>query len=666
MQNEAIKRRIVTTFLSFFLYISFLFAQKNTSYVVDITKIKAPVPGTLWGLFFEDINRSADGGVYADLVKNRSFDFPNPWMGWTTEPERRVLHRIEVFQVSDQSSIHPDNPKYLQVTINASEKITLTNEGFGGITVKKGMKYNLDVLIREHVPGLTLKADIVNASGNSVGGASLPLTNLQNKGWTTINNVGITTTDSTVNGKLVIRFEGKGKIDIDRISLFPTDTWKNREQGLRNDLVQKLADMQPGFLRFPGGCIVEGENLATRYQWKKTIGPLDERKLILNVWQKRTPGKLLPDYFQSFALGFYEYFQLCEDLKAEPLPILNCGISCQFEGAEVVPMDQIDPYVQDALDLIEFANGDAATKWGAKRAAMGHAEPFNMKMIGIGNENWGPQYMERLQLFTKAIKERYPQIQISTSTGLSTESQFKYMDSVLRASRVDIIDEHYYETPDWFLKNAGKYDHYDRTGPKIFLGEYACHSVGIGSLNNKNTQLCALAEAAFMTGLERNADIVTMAAYAPLFAHLKDWQWTPNLIWFDNSSSYATPSYYVQQLFSVNKGTHVVSITGNGNTIAGVDSVWASAVIDKNKNEVIIKLVNPSAVAREKTIEIPDLKKSKASGTITIMKGNATDVNNIEQPSIVKPETIKVEIKNRKVKVNLGAYSFNVIRIKMN
>ena len=666
MKSKAVKQRMVTTFLSFFLCISFLFAQKNTSYVVDITKIKAQVPGTLWGLFFEDINRSADGGVYADLVKNRSFDFPNPFMGWITEPERRVLHRIEVFQVSDQSSIHPDNPKYLQVTINAPEKITLTNEGFGGIIVKKERKYNLNVVIREHIPGITLKVDIVNTSGNSVGGAILPLTNLQNKEWTAINNVGITTTDSAVNGKLVIRFEGKGKIDIDRISLFPTDTWKNREQGLRNDLVQKLADIQPGFLRFPGGCIVEGENLATRYQWKKTIGSLEERKLILNVWQKRMPSKLLPDYFQSFGLGFYEYFQLCEDLKTEPLPILNCGISCQFEGAEVVPIDQIDPYVQDALDLIEFANGDSATKWGAKRAAMGHADPFNMKMIGVGNENWGPQYVERLQLFTKVIKERYPQIQIITSTGLSTESQFKYMDSVLRASRVDIIDEHYYETPDWFFKNANKYDHYDRSGPKIFLGEYACHSVRIGSLDNKNTQLCALAEAAFMTGLERNADIVTMAAYAPLFAHVKDWQWTPNLIWFDNSSSYATPSYYVQQLFSLNKGTHVALITGNGNIIAGVDSVWASAVIDKNKNEVIIKLVNPSGAARQKTIEIPNLKKKNSTGTITILKGNANDLNSIEQPDVLKPLLTNAEIKNRKIKMKLDAYSFNVIRIKIN
>ncbi|MBO9203243.1 MULTISPECIES: alpha-L-arabinofuranosidase C-terminal domain-containing protein [Niastella] len=388
-------------------------------------------------------------------------------------------------------------------------------------------------------------------------------------------------------------------------------------------------------------------------------------KLISNLWQEGAAGKPLPDYFQSFGLGFYEYFQLCEDLKAAALPILNCGLSCQFDAAEVVPMDEMSSYVQDALDLIEFANGDVTTAWGKKRAALGHPESFNMKMLGVGNENWGPQYIERLELFREAIKTKYPYMQLICATGYSPNPQFHFMDSALRKMNVDIIDEHYYQTANWFLMNASKYDHYDRKGPKIFLGEYACMSTRIGSPENKNTLFCALAEAAFMTGVERNADIICMAAYAPLFAHVKDWQWTPNLIWFDNSTSYRTPSYYVQQLFSLNKGTSMASITENGNVIAGSDSIWASAVTDKHTGEVIIKLVNPSGKGKAKKIEVPQLGNSKSTATITVLKaddGNA--MNSLGQPLNVVPVSSKVPINNKIISVALPKYSFSVIKIR--
>ncbi|MBO9573978.1 MAG: alpha-L-arabinofuranosidase, partial [Chitinophagaceae bacterium] len=365
--------------LSLMLLVLILQTARAQDVLTIDTKNKKPIAPTMWGLFYEDINRSGDGGVYAELIKNRSFDFPDPFMGWEAQPARGDFARNDIFQVINQSEINPDDPKYLQVTVNAANNYLLANEGFGGVTVKKGVDYTFTVVYRVKTPGLTLKAEIFNSSNKSVGSTALKPAVAGNE-WQTA-TAKITTTDTTGKGKFIIWFQGTGKIDIDRLSLFPVDTWQSRPGGLRADLIQKLADIQPGFLRFPGGCIVEGKTIATRYQWKKTIGPLESRKLNINQWQEGASGPALPDYFQSFGLGFMEYFQLCEDLKSEPLPILNCGLSCQFDAAEVVPVDQIDPYVQDALDLIEFANGDAGTKWGARRISLGHPGTFNLKTV---------------------------------------------------------------------------------------------------------------------------------------------------------------------------------------------------------------------------------------------------------------------------------------------
>lgn len=637
-------------------------ANAQDMYTIN-TSVKKPIAPTMWGLFFEDINRSGDGGVYAELIKNRSFDFPDAFMGWGVQPSRGDYARNDIFQVINQSADYPNDPKYLQVNIAKAGNYLLVNEGFGGIAVKKNSVYVFTILYRVTVPGISITAEILNASNQVVGSAEI--TSLKTgEGWQSA-TANITVSDTTADGKMVVRFNGAGKMDIDRLSLFPIDTWQKRPGGLRADLVQKLADMQPGFLRFPGGCIVEGESIESRYQWKKTIGPLEERKLNSNQWSSGgASGKAMPDYFQSYGLGFLEYFQLCEDLQCEPLPILNCGLSCQFGAGEVVSVNEIDPYVQDALDLVEFANGDEHTKWGAKRAALGHPGKFNLKMIGIGNENWGPQYMERLRLFTKAIKSRYPSIQLITSTGYSPNPQFHYMDSVLRKEKVDIIDEHYYQTPKWFFMNAGKYDHSDRQGPKIFLGEYACHSVRIGNTGNKNTQLCALAEAAFMTGLERNSDIVTMAAYAPLFAHVTDWQWTPNLIWFDNDTSYNTPSYYVQQLFALNRGTHSVELSLDNKPVAGQDSVWACAATDERNGEMIIKIVNASATAKNKQVNLGNIKAKKTATVTVLASSDPSAANSIESPSVVEPRTSDITINGKKLAIGLAPYSFTVIKIK--
>ena len=414
---------------------------------------------------------------------------------------------------------------------------------------------------------------------------------------------------------------------------------------------------------------MEGFNLENRYQWKKTLGAIEDRQLIINRWNLEFAHRPAPDYFQTFGLGFFEYFQLSEDIGAEPLPILNCGMACQFNTAELVELDQLDPYVQDALDLIEFANGNTTSKWGSMRAKMGHPEPFNLKMMGVGNENWGPQYVERLKVFQKAIKDKYPNFKIIASSGTDPSGdRFDFLDKELRANKVDFIDEHYYRRPEWFLENASRYDTYDRNSSKIFAGEWAAQSDKTVSIDNKNTWQCAMSEAAFMTGLERNAAVVQMASYAPLFAHAEGWQWTPDLIWVDNLRSYGTPNYFVQKLYSNHKGTHVLPLTENGVAVAGKDSVYASAAWDKNSNEVIVKIVNVSGKVQNHEISLAGVKKMEAKAKAFVMQNdNLNEVNSFENATNVSPieKEIVIDTKKKQITLMLPAKSFTVYRFKI-
>ena len=658
-QSSAV--RIRTCCLAF-LSLCMLPAMSQEIYTVQTKVSQADISPTLWGLFFEDINRAADGGIYAEMIKNRSFDYPRPMTGWVTWPGNRV--RDGIFIVTNQMAVNPADPKYMAVSLLPDDTVGLVNEGFGGLALKKGLPYQLTLRYRQTGGGVHLRAFLFNTRNRPV--AHTTITPLSATGDWQEQTVSITPEDSTSQGKLLVIFEGAGQMDLDRVSLFPADTWKDRPGGLRADLVQRLADLHPGFLRFPGGCIVEGNQLIHRYQWKHTIGPLQDREGVQSIWADDVPERQTPDYMESFGLGFMEYFQLCEDIGAAPLPIINCGMSCQFDAAEVTPVNELEPYIQDALDLVEFANGGSETKWGAKRAVLGHPAPFNMTMLGVGNENWGPQYAERLALFTKALKEKYSYLKLVNATGYSrNEPVFKYMDSVLRIRRADIIDEHFYSSCDWFLQNATRYDHYDRNGPKIFVGEYAAQSDRIGSLKNVNNLRTALAEAAFMTGIERNADVVTMASYAPLFAHVTDWQWTPDLIWFDNARSYASPNYYVQQLFSVNKGSKVVPLLYQGQPLTGQDSCWASACMDDSAGELILKLVNPSGSAEERTIQLADARLA-GNATITMLSAaDAGAVNSMNSPDAVAPVTRNLGVKGRKLSLTLPAWSFTVVRLKI-
>ncbi|MVN22568.1 alpha-L-arabinofuranosidase C-terminal domain-containing protein [Mucilaginibacter arboris] len=648
-------------FILSILCFSTSYAQTKV-FKVQANQIKAEIQPTMWGIFFEDINMGADGGIYAELVKNRSFEFYTPLMGWTVsgksvkEGDVLVLNRKE---------INTANPRYIQVNVNNADKgsISLTNEGFRGMGIKKGLRYDFSVMYRQKTAHLKLHLELVNPKGEIIG-TGLLIPTETGSDWHK-QAVSFNATATEQKAKLNIWFEGNGMIDLDMISLFPEDTWKRRPGGMRADMIQLLADMKPGFIRFPGGCIVEGRDLANRYQWKKTIGPIEQRQLIMNRWNTEFANKQTPDYFQTFGLGFFEYFQLAEDIGAEPLPILNAGMACQFNSAEVVALDELDPYVQDALDLIEFANGGVNTRWGKVRADMGHPKPFNLKMMGVGNENWGPQYLERLRIFTKAIKAKYPNIKLVNSSGTDPNGdRFDYLNTALRKMNADLIDEHYYRRPEWFLENANRYDNYPRNGSKIFAGEYAAQSDKTVSVNNKNNWKTAMSEAAFMTGLERNADVVSMASYAPLFAHVDGWQWTPDLIWVDNLRSYGTTDYQVQKLFSTNKGTQEVPILLDNKAVEGKDGFYACAALDKATNEIILKVVNTSAKAQNADFVI-DGAKLKAKANITVLTNeNLEQVNSFDNPSAVSPKIQEVDLRNQKLQFELKPYSLNVIRIK--
>jgi alpha-L-arabinofuranosidase len=636
-------------------------AQSVFKIDVKADKPYAVVQPTLWGIFFEDINFSADGGLYAELVKNRSFEFTRPLMGWK---EGRVGNATGQILVINRGTENPNNPRFGRITMNTDSGLyTLSNEGFRGMGVFQDKQYKFSILARvNNGQGFSFKVQIIKGKDEVIG-ESKPVA--VNGDWQKY-EVSLVCGATEAKAQMKVLFTGKGELDVDMISLFPQDTWKNRKNGFRSDLVQMLADLKPGFVRFPGGCIVEGFDLANRYQWKNTIGDVNDRKLIINRWNTEIKTRQAPDYFQSYGLGFYEYFLLSEDLGAEPLPIINCGMACQYNSGEVVPMNQLDSYIQDALDLIEFANGPATEGWGKKRAEMGHPEPFHLKFLGVGNEQWDAQYIERYKEFVKILKSKHPEITLVTTSGPSPEgSKFDFLWNNLKNLNAEIIDEHYYQKPEWFLKNATRYDNYDRKGPKVFAGEYACHSKEDKISESRNTWESALTEAAFMTGLERNADVISMASYAPLLAHVEAWQWRPDLIWFDNLKSVATPNYYVQKMYSNFKGTSVIPALIKGKPVTGNDSIYSSAVIDKDKKCIYFKLVNVSSQKIKTEFNISGVKPDNKSIILQVIGSDDLSVyNTVDSPDKIVPKIQELPAPNSNVvKLEIAPKSFYVIQI---
>ena len=624
---------------------------------VALDRPGARINPAMWGVFFEDINFGADGGLYAELVKNRGFEFPEPLMGWARiNPS---LSKGDV-TVRTEDPFEPANPHYVRIRSEAEAPLGLSNEGFRGMGVRKGEAYDFSLQARAVSGSPVLSVRLYGADGTLL--ASTELGGFA-QGWARRAAV-LHPSDTDPRARLSILVLGGGTLDVDFISLFPENTWRNRPGGLRADMVQALADMHPGFVRFPGGCIVEGPYLSGRYQWKNTIGPVEKRKLLVNRWNFEFVHRPTPDYFQSFGLGFFEYFQLCEDIGAQPLPILNCGMACQFNSGELCPLESLDSYIQDALDLIEFANGPAESPWGARRAAMGHPAPFHMRLLGIGNEQWGPQYFERYERFARVLKKKHPEISLVSAAGPDPgDDRFTRAWKRLRELHADLVDEHCYARPEWFFENAHRYDNYDRAGPKVFMGEYAAQSVATGSPKNRNTLECALSEAAYLTGLERNADVVRMASYAPLFANTEAWQWTPDLVWVDSLTVTRTPSYHVQSLFAQNRGDRVVPTVVSAESALEKGRIYASSVLDEAQGSLIVKLVNALPGKSTVTLSVAGVRQL-TSGSLTVLAAESlTAVNVAGAPPAVGPTVASFAPASPRFEVTLPPNSFTVLRV---
>jgi len=659
--TTSILGRIISALIFNMVFTSCTFAKDELVLEIDPSAPIAKIQPTMYGIFFEDINFSADGGLYAEMVKNRSFEFDQPLMGWaqpSTNPYSSNLNSGIAHTLTYANNV---NKNILRVNVFNGNNYSIVNEGFRGMGVVKGKDYllsfyaaNRDMTIK------TITFQLIDPQDNVIATADV---DPQLKDWNQY-AAKLIANKTEEKARLKITFKGQGAIDLDMISLFPKDTWNGRAKGLRKDLVEVIADLKPGFLRFPGGCIIEGRTLAQRYQWKQTLGGIEQRATMVSRWNTEFSHKLTPDYFQSFGLGFYEYFQLAEDLGAEPIPVISCGIACQFNTGELVPISELDPYIQDALDLIEFANGSTETPWGMVRASMGHPDKFNLKYLGIGNEQWGPQYIERFELFQKIIKEKHPEIVLISGSGPFPDGElFDYAHKELKKLGAEIIDEHYYKDMNWFKQNATRYDRYDRNGPKIFAGEYAAQSVATVSPKNKNSWETALVEAAFMTGLERNADIVHMTSYAPLMAHVDAWQWSPNMIWFNNLEVLRTANYQVQKLFANNKGTDLLKVSANNEYLTGQSGIYASAVKDSISKSVIVKIVNTKNTERKIKINVKNTVLNSQVSIITLASDQLDKENTFSNPAALLPKTDIRTLDSDLLTVTLPKNSVLVVRV---
>ena len=652
--------------LSCLIAASSIFGAVAQTHTLDINtkKVGAAVSPTMYGIFFEDINYAADGGLYGELVKNRSFEFPQALLGWKA---------FGKFEVKNDGPFERC-PHYVVLNYSGHNDAAtgLQNEGYFGIGVEKNEGYRFSVWAKTLSGEAKVEVSLVDESTmdehQEFATAELKVGSNEWKKYELI----LKPSKTVQKANLRLLLKGKNGVALEHVSLFPKNTFKNRENGMRRDLAQALYDLHPGVFRFPGGCIVEGSSLEQRYQWKNSIGPVENRPLNGNRWLSTFNYRLFPDYYQSYGLGFYEYFLLSEDIGAEPLPVLNVGMACQYQNwndpKAHVPVDSLQPYIQDCLDLIEFANGDVNTTWGKKRAEMGHPEPFNLKYLAVGNEQWDNLYYERLRPFVKAIRAKYPNIRIIGTSGPDSEGEmFDKGWKAMKEIKADLVDEHFYRNEQWFLSHGLRYEGYDRKGPKVFAGEYACHGKG-KKWNHFETSLY---EAAFMTDIERNADIVEMATYAPLFAHVDGWQWRPDLIWYDNTRMFKSVSYYVQQMYACNKGTNVLQLSMNGKPVAGQegqDGLFASAVVDKQKGEIIVKVINTSDKAQDLTLNLNGLKGSRSASVTTLHSDNMDAENTLDNPNAIRPVESTATCQSKKnmnvLNDQLPAKSFRMYRIK--
>ncbi len=606
----------------------------------------------LIGVFFEDINYAADGGLYAELIQNRDFEYSlsdkeghdknwNHTKAWTLTGEGST------FGIDSVQPIHQNNAHYVVIKTSKAGAV-FANEGWDGIVLKAGEKYEFSMFSRcVNKKSTKIRIRLMSKSNEMLAETTLGISSGNWKKSATVLTVSKTTTDA----RMEIIPQNAGEIQLDMISLFPQKTFKNRKNGLRADLAQTVADIHPRFIRFPGGCVAHGDGIGNIYRWKTTIGSLEGRKPMRNLW----------GYHQTTGLGYFEYFQYCEDIVAEPLPVLAAGVPCQNSacgGAGQqggIPMCEMDEYVQDILDLIEWANGDAKTKWGRKRAEAGHPKPFNLKYIGIGNEDLiNDIFEERFTMIYKAVKAKYPDIKVIGTVGPSFEGT-DYVEGWKIADKlhVDLVDEHYYQSPGWFINNYEYYDKYDRSKSKVYLGEYAAHLPG--RPNNLET---ALAEAHYLTAVERNADVVTMTSYAPLLAKEGHTQWNPDLIYFNNAEVKPTVGYEVQKLYGENSGNQYLSnllqLTNNSDDVR--KRVSASVVRDAETNDLIVKLVNILPVEVNTKVVLENSADIQPVAVKTVLTGQPGDRK-------LQPAVSEIPV-SKEFYCALPAYSFTVLRIK--
>ena len=625
----------------------------------------------LFGLFFEDINYAADGGLYAELVQNRSFEYSptdnRKWHSFTSWDYITPVFSYGSLNVETTHPIHPNNPHYAVLNIEhigvpssleqhaklpqnqGRPGVGLKNEGFDHTIVKAGENYNFSMFARLMTAAeVDFVISLQDPKGHILAEKTLQVSQAN---WQKF-SLSLSPSADCDSTSLVVLAVSTGKVALDMISLFPEKTFKGRANGLRADLAQLLADMKPSFIRFPGGCLVHGDGLGNMYRWENTVGPVETRKAQKNIW----------GYHQTAGLGYFEYFQFCEDIGAKPLPVLPAAVSCQNSGGTwliggtgqcALPADQMDAYIQEVKNLIEWANGPVDSKWGAVRAAAGHPEPFGLEYIGIGNEDKITADFElRFKAISQALQEAYPDIKIiGTSGPFHSGEDFDKGWEVATESKIETVDEHYYVQPEWLLQNQHRYDGYDRSKPHVYLGEYA-------SWGNKLKN--AIAEAAFMTGLERNGDIVSMASYAPLLAKKNHTQWKTDMIFFDNAGYYLTPNYHVQQLFSVHSGDSYLD--GILDAVSKDSLVASSAVMNSATDEVILKMVNASTEPRDFTVNLKSLKNLNTQGIEILLTGNADDENSFDHKNKVAPVQKSISI-NKNFTHTTPPMSLTLIRI---
>lgn len=621
-------------------------ASDRVAIQIDSAAPQIAVSPELYGFFFEEINHAGDGGLYAELVENRDFESSTIPEGWRLEGENLFTPRgcrtsvwfdnelpswslttsgsaAGMVQLDTTSPLNECNPHSLRLTVtNPGQRCGIANDGYWGMNFESGESYNLSFYARtENDAKCDLTVYLESSSGDNVY-AEAEIAGVGGP-WKKYSR-SLTVDGSDPHGRLVISLSKPGTIWLDVVSLFPAKTFKGRPNGMRQDLAQLLADIKPGFLRFPGGCIVEGITLHNRIRWKDSIGDISQRHGDFDLW----------GYYNTYGLGYHEYLQLAEDIGAVAMYVFNVGISCQVgrrQPNEVASMEDLDFYVQEALDAIEYAIGPVTSKWGAQRAANGHPEPFKLKYVEIGNENRGPDYQQRYKVFYDAIKQRFPEI-------------ITIADTRLTDMPMEIVDDHYYSSPSRFFRMADHYDDTDRGGPKIYVGEYAVNNnVGRGNL------LGALSEAVFMLNMESNSDIIVMCSYAPLFENVNARNWSVNLILLDSSRGVGRSSYQVQKLFALNRPdvvlkTHVLSpevefaTPGNSTRRNQVRQLYALAGLDKTANEIIIKAVNPtpSPVNAGVTIKGLAIAGNKAK-VITLGNSDITAENSLDNPNIIVP-----------------------------